>query len=456
MHFVQSQLSAWGLSQDIAFFLLGLALFCFLFCILLFRALSEKRKAIDFLNSLKEQQGADALNEFRQSVGEEIHKANAQLRMELTDGLSKWSETQSGQMMRFAEMVQQMNAQASHNASQSRSEATATMIQMSQTINSELSGIRETLNRQLQTLQNNNDRKLELMRQTVESKLETTLETRLSESFRQVASQLKEVETGLGEMRALAGEVGELKRVLTNVKSRGTFGEVQLGAILEDILPGHYECNVVTRPHSNERVEFAIRLPGDGQNQKVLMPIDSKFPVEDYLKLQQAQEKGDAAEAEKAAKALETRLKTEAKKIHDKYIEVPYTTEFAILFLPSESLYAECIRRTGVIEELQTKYRITVAGPTVLAALLNSLQMGFRTLAIQERSAEVWAVLGNVKMEFARFSEAIELMDKRVDTVKSAIQSVKTRTSQMGKKLKDVEVLPGMQPAEISRNDDKL
>ena len=175
-----------------------------------------------------------------------------------------------------------------------------------------------------------------------------------------------------------------------------------------------------------------------------------------WLHLQQAQEKGDAAEAEKAAKALETRLKTEAKKIHDKYIEVPYTTEFAILFLPSESLYAECIRRTGVIEELQTKYRITVAGPTVLAALLNSLQMGFRTLAIQERSAEVWSVLGNVKMEFARFSEAIELMDKRVDTVKSAIQSVKTRTSQMGKKLKDVEALPGAGLAEFNCNDDKL
>ena len=452
MRFIHLQLSAWGLTPEIFGFLCALVLFCLLICVLLFRALSEKRKAEDFVNNLKLQQGSESVAELRQSVGEEIHKANVQLRMELTDGLSKWSETQSNQMARFAEIVRQMNAQATDSAAQTRSEATATMIQMSQAINTELSGIRDTLNRQLQTLQNNNDRKLELMRQTVESKLETTLETRLTESFKQVASQLKEVEAGLGEMRALAGEVGELKRVLSNVKSRGTFGEVQLGAILEDILPGHYESNVVTRPHSNERVEFAIRLPGEGKNQKVLMPIDAKFPVEDFLKLQQAQEKGDVAEAEKAAKALEARLKLEAKKIHDKYIEVPYTTEFAILFLPSESLYAECIRRAGVIEELQNKYRITVAGPTVLAALLNSLQMGFRTLAIQERSAEVWSVLGNVKMEFARFTEALEVMDKRVDTVKSAIQSVKTRTTQMGKKLKDVEALPGSGFAESNAN----
>ena len=302
MRFIHSQLSAWGLTPEIFGFLCALVLFCLLICVLLFRALSEKRKAEDFVNNLKLQQGSESVAELRQSVGEEIHKANVQLRMELTDGLSKWSETQSNQMARFAEIVRQMNAQATDSAAQTRSEATATMIQMSQAINTELSGIRDTLNRQLQTLQSNNDRKLELMRQTVESKLETTLETRLTESFKQVASQLKEVEAGLGEMRALAGEVGELKRVLSNVKSRGTFGEVQLGAILEDILPGHYESNVVTRPHSNERVEFAIRLPGEGKNQKVLMPIDAKFPVEDFLKLQQAQEKGDVAEAEKAAK----------------------------------------------------------------------------------------------------------------------------------------------------------
>ena len=326
---------------------------------------------------------------------------------------------------------------------QAREALKAQVTQLSSGINQELNGIRETLNRQLQTLQTNNDAKLEQMRQTVETKLQSTLETRLSESFKQVAAHLKEVETGLGEMRTIASQVGELKRVLTNVKTRGTFGEVQLGAILENIIPNHYEENVATRPKSNDRVEFAIKMPGANEGEFVWLPIDSKFPVEDYQKLEQAREEGDAEAAERYAKAFENRIKSEAKKIHDKYVEVPYTTDFALMFLPSESLYAECLKRAGMIETLQNDYRVTVAGPTVLSALLNSLQMGFRTLAIQKRSAEVWSVLGQVKSEFTKFAEALDTMEKRVDSVKNAIAGVRTRTNVMGKRLRDVEELPG-------------
>lgn len=403
---------------------------------------AEKNEVFDAFRSFWEQEREQGALQTRRDLADEINKANSALRIELSEGMSNWSASQSNHLVKFAELVQKMNAQVSENSAQVRSEMTGNILQMTQGINAELAGIRETLNRQLQTLQANNDSKLEQMRQTVEVKLQTTLETRLSESFRQVATQLKDVENGLGEMRALAGEVGELKRVLTNVKTRGTFGEVQLGNILENVLPGHYLTNVVTRPGSTERVEFALELPGEDSDHTVLMPIDSKFPMEDYLKMEQARDDGNADEVEKAGKALENRLKSEAKKIHDKYVEVPYTTEFAILFLPCESLYAECLRRPGLVEELQTKYRITVAGPTVLTALLNSLQMGFRTLAIQKRSAEVWTVLGNVKMEFERFAAALEQMDKRVDTVKSALQNVKVRTTQMSKKLKDVQQLP--------------
>ena len=346
-------------------------------------------------------------------------------------------------MVGFTDLIQKMNQGNASVQLQAREALKTQVSQLSSGINQELSAIRDTLNRQLQTLQSNNDSKLEMMRQTVETKLQTTLEARLSESFKQVAAHLKDVETGLGEMRSIAGQVGELKRVLTNVKTRGTFGEVQLGAILANVIPNHYEENVATRPKSNDRVEFAIKMPGANDGEFVWLPIDSKFPIEDYQKIEDAREIGDAEATEKHAKAFEARIKSEAKKIHDKYVEVPFTTEFALMFLPSESLYAECLRRPGMIEDLQNNYRVTVAGPTVLSALLNSLQMGFRTLAIQKRSAEVWTVLGQVKTEFMKFADALDTMEKRVDGVKSAIAGVRTRTNVMGRKLRDVEELPG-------------
>lgn len=414
--------------------------------VLLWISLSGKKQDKEILEviakRLEENSGDDQLR-ILQSVNDSIQKSNAQLRMEVNDSLSRLTQTQNQNMVGFTDLIQKMNQGNASVQLQAREALKTQVSQLSSGINQELSAIRDTLNRQLQTLQSNNDSKLEMMRQTVETKLQTTLEARLSESFKQVAAHLKDVETGLGEMRSIAGQVGELKRVLTNVKTRGTFGEVQLGAILANVIPNHYEENVATRPKSNDRVEFAIKMPGANDGEFVWLPIDSKFPIEDYQKIEDAREIGDAEAAEKHAKAFEARIKSEAKKIHEKYVEVPFTTEFALMFLPSESLYAECLRRPGMIEDLQNNYRVTVAGPTVLSALLNSLQMGFRTLAIQKRSAEVWTVLGQVKTEFMKFADALDTMEKRVDGVKSAIAGVRTRTNVMGRKLRDVEELPG-------------
>ena len=433
----QSPLGFWGCVFAI------LSVFLLL---LLWIAISGKKQDKEILEviakRIEENSEEDQLR-ILQSVNDSIQKSNAQLRMEVNDSLSRLTQTQNQNMVGFTDLIQKMNQGSASVQLQAREALKTQVSQLSSGINQELSAIRDTLNRQLQTLQSNNDSKLEMMRQTVETKLQTTLEARLSESFKQVAAHLKDVETGLGEMRSIAGQVGELKRVLTNVKTRGTFGEVQLGAILANVIPNHYEENVATRPKSNDRVEFAIKMPGVNDGEFVWLPIDSKFPIEDYQKMEDAREAADAESAERYAKAFESRIKTEAKKIHEKYVEVPYTTEFAILFLPSESLYAEALKRAGLVEELQNRFRVTVAGPTVLSALLNSLQMGFRTLAIQKRSAEVWTVLGQVKTEFAKFAEALDTMEKRVDGVKTAIAGVRTRTNVMGRKLRDVEELPG-------------
>lgn len=438
-NFLNSPVGAWG---ALFLFVSLCLLICLLLVLLRFRAgSSNKELEQSILTFTKEQQML-----LQNALGQH----GSQLRIELDAKLSHLGKDQQERLLGFARLVQQMNEQSVKLQSSNRLEANQQLNLMTQSIAQELSGIRTTLNSQLQTLQVNNERKLEQMRNTVEEKLQSTLETRLSESFQQVANQLREVESGLGEMRTLAGQVGELKRVLTNVKSRGTFGEVQLKSILDEIIPNRYEENIATIPGSLERVEFAVRMPGLSLEETVLLPIDAKFPVEDYLKIEEAREKGTTEDIEKYSKALDIRLKSEAKKIHEKYVRVPYTTEFAILFLPSESLYAECLRRVGTIEELQQKYRITVAGPTVLSALLNSLQMGFKTLAIQERSAEVWAILGNVKTEFNKFAQTLETMDKNVDTMKNTISRVKTRTHAMGRQLKNVQELPG------SRNSDTL
>jgi len=303
--------------------------------------------------------------------------------------------------------------------------------------------LRTAVEARLAAIQSDNAVKLEEMRVTVDEKLHATLEQRLGESFKLVSDRLEQVHRGLGEMQTLAAGVGDLKRVLTNVKTRGTWGEVQLAALLEQLLTAEqFGANVATRPGSGERVEFAIRLPGRDDETPVWLPIDAKFPVEDYQRLLEAQERADAAAVEEAARALETRLKNEAKTIREKYIEPPHTTDFAILYLPIEGLYAEALRRPGLAEVLQRDWRVSLAGPTTLAAMLNSLQMGFRTLAIEQRSAEVWAVLGAVKTEFGKFGEALAHTKKKLEEASNSIGKAETRTRVLSKKLKEVEALP--------------
>ncbi len=307
--------------------------------------------------------------------------------------------------------------------------------------------LRLAVEARLGAIQADNASRLEEMRKTVDEKLHATLEQRLGDSFKLVSERLEQVHKGLGEMQTLAAGVGDLKKVLSNVKTRGTWGEVQLEALLDQILTAEqYEKNVVTRPRSNERVEFAIRLPGRGTGSDdchpVWLPIDAKFPMEDYQRLLEAQERIDPQAVEAATKALEMRLRDEAKKIRDKYVEPPHTTDFAILYLPTEGLYAEALRRSGLADALQRDYRISLAGPTTLAALLNSLQMGFRTLAIEKRSSEVWAVLGAVKTEFGKFGESLEATRKKLEQATRSIESAGVRTRQIERKLKGVEALP--------------
>ncbi len=273
----------------------------------------------------------------------------------------------------------------------------------------------------------------------VEEKLQDTLSERLSASFKTVEAQLAAVHRGLGEMREMAQNVDGLRRVLTNVKTRGTFGEVQLAMILADILtPEQYDTNVATRPNASERVEFAVKLPGRKTGETVYLPIDSKFPLEDYERLLAASDAADADAVKASLKGLENRMLSEAKKIREKYVEVPYTTEFAVLYLPMESLWAEVLKIPGLVDRLQRECHVTVAGPTVLAALLNSLQMGFRTLAIEEKSAEVWRLLAQVKTEFERFTDAVSAVDKRVENVTKDLAQLKTRTNVMNRRLRDI------------------
>lgn len=314
------------------------------------------------------------------------------------------------------------------------------LAQMNETVQNAMLNVRASLNAELTAIREANDKALESMRNTVDEKLSATLNTRLTESFKTVESQLLEVHRGLGEMREMAQNVDGLRRILTNVKTRGTFGEVQLAMILSDLLtPEQYDTNVATRPGSRDRVEFAVKLPGAQAGTHVLLPIDAKFPTEDYERLIEASDEADPDKEAAARKALQTRILTEAAKIRDKYIEVPYTTEFAVLYLPAESLWSEVLKINGLVERVQRDCHVTIVGPTVLAAFLNSLQMGFKTLAIEQKSAEVWRLLGEVKAEFGRFSESVGSMEKRIDSVKSAISAMRTRTNVMERKLKGVE-----------------
>ena len=310
-----------------------------------------------------------------------------------------------------------------------------------------LGEVRTTVETRLQALQADNEKKLEQMRQTVDEKLHATLEARLGESFKQVADRLEQVHKGLGEMQGLAQGVGDLKRVLTNVKSRGVFGEVQLAGLLEQVFTTEqYAVNVATVPGSNERVEFAIKLPGRGDaGEPVWLPMDAKFPREDYERLLDAQDRADRVDAEAAGKALEQRIRAEAKTIATKYLAPPHTTDFAILFLPTEGLYAELLRRPGLMEALQREHRVVLAGPTTLLATLNSLQMGFRTLALEKRSTEVWQVLGAVKTEFAKFGDVLAKTRKKLDEASRVMDDADRRARVMTKALRDVVALPDKQ-----------
>ena len=318
-----------------------------------------------------------------------------------------------------------------------------------------LDKMRETVEGSLKSLQEDNARKLDQMRATVDEKLHSTLEKRLGESFKMVSDRLEQVHKGLGEMQNLAIGVGDLKKVLTNVKTRGTLGEVQLENLLEQILtPEQYAKNVAVKPNGNERVEFAVKLPGRNNDAAVWLPLDAKFPQEDYQRLIEAQERADAVQAEEAGKALEVRVRHQAKEIRDKYIDPPHTTDFAILFLPMEGLYAEILRRPGLFDSLQRDFKVLVSGPTTLAALLNSLHMGFRTLAIEKRSSEVWTLLGAVKTEFGRFGDILEKTKKKLQEAGNTIEDAARKSRSIQRKLKDVQELPSADLPQLPEEED--
>jgi DNA recombination protein RmuC len=356
----------------------------------------------------------------------DIMEASRNDRQELSQNLTQFQQTLTEQL---ALMQANMNSQ---------------LLALGEGNTRRMAEVRETLDQQLQHMQQTNVAKLDEMRQTVDEKLQSTLEARLSESFKQVAERLEQVHNGLGEMKNLAQGVGDLQRVLNNVKTRGIFGEVQLEALLEQVLTiEQYSKQVETKPRSNQRVDFAIKLPGrsdDGAS--VWLPIDAKFPREDYERLLDAQDRADVAGAEAAAKAMENRIRQEAKSIAESYLAPPHTTDFAILFLPVEGLYAEVLRRPGLMDLLQRDYRVTLAGPTTLLAILNSLHMGFRTLALEKQASEVWKVLGAVKTEFDRYGEWVAKVREQVQKAADTLDRADTRSKQMRRVLKGVEALP--------------
>jgi DNA recombination protein RmuC len=381
----------------------------------------------------------------------EISESSRGIRTELTHTLATFQETLVRQN---AEATRTQNTQIDAFGQQlslmqkSLADTLALQLQsLSESNARRLAEVRATLDEQLAQLQLTNAAKLDEMRKTVDEKLQSTLETRLGESFKQVAERLEQVHQGLGQMQTLAQGVGDLQRVLTNVKTRGMFGEVQLEALLEQVLTQEqYGKQVETKPRSNQRVDFAVRFPGrSADGQPVWLPIDAKFPREDYERLLDAQDRADLPAAESASRALEVRIRQEAKSICESYLCPPYTTDFAILFLPIESLYAEVLRRPGLMDALQRDFRVTLAGPTTLLAMLNSLHMGFRTLALEQQASEVWKVLGAVKTEFERYGEWVARIKEQVQKASDTLDKADTRTKQMRRALKVVEALPEAQ-----------
>ena len=391
---------------------------------------------------------ADINDRLERELRREIGDSARGSRQELASTLATFQQTL---VQQSAEATRTQNTQIdafSRQLSllqQSLSDTLTTQLQSVSESNARRMGeVRETLENQLAQLQQTNSAKLDEMRRTVDEKLQNTLEARLGQSFKQVADRLEQVHKGLGEMQTLAQGVGDLKHLLTNVKTRGIFGEAQLAALLEQVFTvDQYAAQVITRRGGKNPVDFAIKLPGRSDSGEPLwLPIDAKFPNEDYARLLDAQQRADGPAAELAGKALELRIRLEAKSICEKYIEPPYTTDFAILFLPTEGLYAEVLRRPGLIECLQREHRITLAGPTTLLAMLNALQMGFRTLALEKRASEVWQVLGAVKTEFGKFGEVLAKAKSQTETVLTTLNSAEQRSRVMGKALRAVEALP--------------
>ena len=383
------------------------------------------------------------LREELRAAREESSRNSRSLREELAGGQAKNLETVSTHLVGLAEIQKNQI-----------SGMTRQLRELTESNQATLDRIRTTLDSRVRELQEDNRKRLEEMRKTVDEKLETTLEKRLGESFKLVSDRLEKVHQGLGEMQSLAAGVGDLKRVLTNVKARGTWAEVQLGALLEQMLtPDQFARNVQTRQGSREMVEYAVCLPGrsDDPGTGVWLPIDSKFPQEDYLRLQEAADAGDADAVQKAVSALLRTVKASAREIHDKYLEPPATTDFAIMYRATEGLYAEILRQPGLVEDLQQSFRIVVAGPTTLAAILSSLRLGFQTLAIEERASEVWAVLSAVKAEFGKFGKVLEKMKKQVGTVFRTLEETETRTRAMKNRLKTVSELPADTSSDLFR-----
>ena len=398
--------------------------------------------------SAAEQRASERLERLERELRREIGESGRVGRQELTQNLATF---QQSLVQQGAEGARTQNVQLDAFGQQlgllqkSLSDTLTLQLQsLSESNARRMSEVRQTLEAQLAQLLASNAGKLDEMRATVDEKLQTTLQARLGESFKQVADRLEQVHKGLGEMQTLAQGVGDLKHLLTNVKTRGIFGEAQLASLLEQVLVAdQYAAQVATRPGSKNVVDFAIKLPGKSeQGAPLWLPIDAKFTNEDYERLLEAQGSADAAGAEAAGKALELRIRLEARSIADKYVEPPYTTDFAILFLPTEGLYAEVLRRPGLMQALQREHRITLAGPTTLLAMLSSLQMGFRTLALEKRSSEVWQVLGAVKTEFGKFGDVLAKVKSQTETVLKTLDSAETRSRAMGRALKNVESLP--------------
>lgn len=396
--------------------------------------LSEMTKlsvSLQAANERLERELRNAILESARGGRQELTQTLGTFQQSLVQQSAEATRTQNSQMDAFAQQLALLQKTLSDTL-------TLQVQQLSEANARRLSEMRGTLETQLAQLQINNAAKLDEMRQTVDEKLQTTLQARLGESFKQVADRLEQVHKGLGEMNTLAQGVGDLKHLLTNVKTRGMFGEAQLASLLEQVMaPDQYAAQHATIPGSKNRVDFAIRLPGRSEDgQPVWLPIDAKFPNEDYERLLDAQSRADAMQAELCSKALEARVRLEAKSITEKYIEPPYTTDFAILFLPTEGLYAEVLRRPGLIESLQRDYRVTLAGPTTLMAMLNSLQMGFRTLALEKRSSEVWQVLGAVKTEFGKFGDVLAKVKEQTQTVLNTLDKAQTRSNVMHRALR--------------------